>query len=175
MCTVAERLWVGLILDLKNLFVSEGAKIVIDRTVDMSDADYSGEYPLKKPVIAKGSISNKASVVTLILKIDYEYSAPCDRCFEPATQKHSITLDKILAASIEGEESDTIITVPDMKLDVDELIFSEVYLSLPTKHLCKETCKGVCATCGKNLNEGECNCNEKEIDPRLQKLAELLK
>lgn len=164
-----------MILDLKNLFVSEGAEIKIDHTLDMSDADFSGEYPLKKPVVAKGRIFNKASVVSLVLKIDFEFSAPCDRCGEPATRLHSITIDKILAASIEGDDSDTIITVPGMKLDVDELIFSEVYLSLPTKHLCKETCKGVCAMCGKNLNEGECNCNKKEIDPRLQKLAELLK
>lgn len=164
-----------MILDLKNLFATEGARIEVDHTIDMSDVDFSGEYPLKKPVLAKGRISNKASVVSLDLKIDFQYTAPCDRCYESATHSHSITIDKILAASIEGDDSDTIIIVPGMKLDVDELIYSEVILSLPTKHLCKETCKGICSMCGKNLNEGECDCNKKEIDPRLQKLADLLK
>ena len=164
-----------MILDLKNLFVTDGAKIDIDHSLDMSEVDFSGEHPLKVPVKAGGKIFNKASVVTLNLEIDFDYDAPCDRCYEQATHSHKLTIDKILAASIEGEDSDTIFVVPDMKFDVDDFIYQEVILSVPAKHLCKETCKGICSMCGKNLNEGECNCNKKEIDPRLQKLADLLK
>ena len=76
---------------------------------------------------------------------------------------------------IEGEDSDTILLVPGMKLDLDELVYSEVMMSLPMKHLCNAECKGICFKCGKNLNEGKCDCPEKEIDPRLQALADLLK
>ena len=32
----------------------------------------------------------------------------------------------------------------------------------------------ICPKCGKNLNEGKCGCPEKEIDPRLSALADLL-
>ena len=77
--------------------------------------------------------------------------------------------------SLVRQESDTIIEVPGMKLDVDELVYTEVVLSLPTKHLCKDTCKGLCDMCGKNLNEGDCDCVKTEIDPRLSALADLLK
>ena len=84
-------------------------------------------------------------------------------------------MNKSLAPSIEGEESDSILPVPDMKLDLDELVYSEVVVSVPMKHLCKEDCKGICEKCGKNLNEGECGCPKREIDPRLSVLADLLK
>ena len=104
-----------------------------------------------------------------------EYTAPCDRCGLITAAKHTVLVEKSLASSIEGEESDTILLVPDMKLDLDELIYTEVMLSLPMKHLCSENCKGICSKCGKNLNEGKCDCPEKEIDPRLAALAELLK
>ena len=40
--------------------------------------------------------------------------------------------------------------------------------------LCSEDCKGLCAVCGKNLNEGPCDCKP-EPDPRLAVLAQLLK
>ena len=163
-----------MILDLKSIFAESGKSLPIDCSIDMSDVDYSGLFPLKKPIIAKGSVFNKASVVTLNLQIDFEYDAPCDRCSKDTAKSHRVIIDKSLATSIEGEDSDTIITVPDMKLDVDELIFTEVILGLPTKHLCTETCKGICFKCGKDLNEGDCDCNKKEIDPRLAKLAELL-
>lgn len=165
-----------MILDLKSIFANEGKTLNIEHSIDMSDVEFSGSYPLVSPVKAKGSISNRAGVVLLKLDMEYEFSAPCDRCGTDTSRKHTLTLERVLATSIEGEESDTIITVPDMKFDVDELIFSEVYLSLPTKHLCSETCKGYCFKCGKNLNEGSCDCESggKEIDPRLSKLYDLL-
>ena len=142
--------------------------------MDLSQLEYLGEYPLKKPVSMKGKISNSASLVRLEAEISYEYEAPCDRCGLITAEGHTVKIEKSLASSIEGEESDTILLVPDMKLDLDELIYSEVIVSLPMKHLCKEDCKGICFKCGKNLNEGKCDCPEKELDPRLSALAELL-
>ena len=161
-------------LDLKKIFANEGATLPIEYEMDMSNTDYSGDFPLKQPVKISGLISNRASMVELQLRIDYIFSADCHRCGTFCENSHTLNLLKTLAVSVESEENDTIITVGDMQLDLDELVFSEVYMSLPTKHLCRENCKGICAKCGKNLNDGECGCVKKEIDPRLAKLAELL-
>ena len=164
-----------MIIDLKSIFVNENASKTIDYSLDLSDVEFSGVYPLKKPVKISGLVSNKASLVRLEAVISYEYDAPCDRCGTDTATKYSVKVDKSLAASIEGEESDTILLVPDMKLNLEEFLYSETIVSLPMKHLCKEDCKGICQKCGKNLNEGECNCPKKEIDPRLAALADLLK
>ena len=161
-------------LELKRIFATDNSSVQIDYELDLSTVDYAGGFPLKRPVLVKGSVSNKASVVLLLLEIKFEFTADCDRCGVETSKEYTVNLEKSLAVSIEGEQSDTIITVPEMKLDVDELVYSEVILSLPTKHLCKEDCKGICCKCGKNLNLGSCNCKTKEIDPRLAKLAELL-
>ena len=164
-----------MIIDLKSIFVNENASKTIDYSLDLSDVEFSGVYPLKKPVKISGTVSNKASLVRLEAVISYEYDAHFDRCGTDTTTKYSVKVDKSLAASIEGEESDTILLVPDMKLNLEEFLYSETIVSLPMKHLCKGDCKGICQKCGKNLNEGECNCPKKEIDPRLAALADLLK
>ena len=163
-----------MIIDLKRIFVNDNSSLPVDCSLDLSQLEYLGEYPLKKPVSMKGKISNSASLVRLEAEISYEYEAPCDRCGLITAEGHTVKIEKSLASSIEGEESDTILVVPDRKLDLDELIYTEVMLSLPMKHLCSENCKGICSKCGKNLNEGKCDCPEKEIDPRLAALAELL-
>ena len=62
---------------------------------------------------------------------------------------------------------------PDGKLDLSQLALEDVFLSLPSKLLCKEDCKGICPQCGKNLNEGPCGC-KKEVDPRLAALLDFL-
>ena len=160
-----------MILDLKKLFITENYTLPIDYSVDFSNVEYMGEYPLKKPIAVKGKVTNRAGLVTLTLSMVYVFSAPCDRC----EAEHEVTLEKSLAPEIAGEDNDEIILVEDLKLDLDELVYTEIIISLPMKHLCRVDCKGICSMCGKNLNEGECNCSTKQIDPRLQAPADLLK
>ncbi len=161
-------------LDLKRIFATDGAVLPIEYELDMSMVDRSGAFPLNKPVKVVGAVTNKADVVSICLEMSYEYCGACDRCGTDTSRVYRIPFERALAVSIEGEESDTIITVPDMKLDLEELIFTEVYVSLPTKFLCREDCKGLCCECGKNLNQGSCECSKEEIDPRFAKLKELL-
>ncbi len=148
-----DRGEVILTLDLKRIFANAGACSPISYELDMSDMEQSGVYPLKKPVLIRGSVSNKADVVELSLEISYLYESTCDRCGIDTAREYKFELNRALAESLEGEESDTILTVPDMKLDVDELVYGEVFLSLPTKFLCKEGCKGICTLCGKDLTK----------------------
>ena len=161
-------------LDLRRIFATDNSRLNTEGNLDMSDVDVAAGYPLKKSVRYSVAVSNIASVVTLKLDIVFEYSAPCDRCGNMTSKEHTVTIEKSLATSLERQESDTIIVVPDMQLEVDELVYTEVILNLPSKHLCKEECKGLCVNCGKNLNEGECDCPKSEPDPRFEKLRELL-
>ncbi len=163
-----------MIIDLKRIFVTDNFSLPIKYALDLSELDYMGEYPLKKPVVIEGTVSNKASIVRLEADVSFEYDAPCDRCGTRTAKRHTFKVSKSLATAIEAEESDTIITVPDMKLNLDEFLYGETVTNLPMKHLCDDSCKGICQKCGKNLNEGDCGCDKREIDPRLAALAELL-
>ena len=39
--------------------------------------------------------------------------------------------------------------------------------------LCKPDCAGLCSNCGANLNEGPCNCDKEDVDPRFAALRSL--
>jgi Predicted metal-binding, possibly nucleic acid-binding protein len=55
-------------------------------------------------------------------------------------------------------------------IDVDPLVREQVLLALPMHAACGEDCKGLCGTCGQNLNEGQCGCAQTQVDPRLAAL-----
>ena len=57
--------------------------------------------------------------------------------------------------------------------DLEDIVRTVFVLNLDSKLLCKEDCKGLCPQCGKNLNDGPCNCR-KELDPRFAALKQLL-
>lgn len=57
-------------------------------------------------------------------------------------------------------------------IDLDPLVREQVLLALPMHAVCSEDCKGLCGTCGQNLNEGQCGCAQTQVDPRLAALKD---
>lgn len=58
-------------------------------------------------------------------------------------------------------------------LDLNEVIRQYTVLNTPMKQLCQPDCSGICPSCGKNLNTGECECAQRRYDKRWEKLANL--
>jgi len=59
-------------------------------------------------------------------------------------------------------------------LDLTEAVRQYALLAIPMKPLCREDCAGFCAGCGRNLNEGSCDCRVGVQDPRWAALSKLV-
>ena len=62
----------------------------------------------------------------------------------------------------------------DHILDLTEAVSQYAALSVPMKPVCRPDCKGICSTCGANLNESSCECDMVVRDPRWGELLDLL-
>ena len=51
-------------------------------------------------------------------------------------------------------------------IDLAPALREQILLAAPPSPLCDEACKGLCPTCGKDLNAGDCGCEKTAIDPR---------
>ena len=58
-------------------------------------------------------------------------------------------------------------------IDLDPLVREQVLLALPMHAVCREDCRGLCGSCGQNLNERQCDCATERVDPRLAKLKDI--
>ena len=108
-----------------------------------------------------------------------DYVAQCARCLSPVTGEFTLDLEKTVAprdllGDLDESKLDEFAIIEDGFLDMDEQLFEQLEMEFPLRFLCKEDCKGLCQRCGKNLNEGDCSCNKREIDPRLAPLQKLL-
>jgi len=82
------------------------------------------------------------------------------------------------------------LTVFDLPLHVSQFVFHEelhgedfvdltanvredILLELPQRALCEQDCKGLCPSCGKNLNEGHCRCEPSQVELRWHALDQL--
>ena len=102
----------------------------------------------------------------------------CDRCLtefqKPVAEKFEI-LFHIGTRDFETDEEDVVMLSPEEnEIELDRFIEEQLVLAVPIKALCREDCKGLCPVCGVNLNVQSCNCPKETLDPRWQKLKELL-
>ncbi|WP_243359681.1 YceD family protein [Fundidesulfovibrio terrae] len=104
-------------------------------------------------------------------------SAPCDRCTREVRVDVDQSFDLFEEEPIPGEESlePTLLRRRGrvLELDVGGLLWEEFVLALPVKPLCSEDCKGLCPSCGQDLNAGPCKCGGAELDPRMAALRGL--
>ncbi|WP_341458640.1 DUF177 domain-containing protein [Clostridium tetanomorphum] len=96
----------------------------------------------------------------------------CSRCLEKFSKDIEIEVNEKFSSDNANKDDDYIFIDSDA-IDITEIIENNITLSLPIRRLCKEECKGLCQTCGTNLNHSRCNCKNEDIDPRLAKLKEL--
>ena len=86
----------------------------------------------------------------------------CDRCLEPTTFEVSGEIEEYYLFE-EPEDPDAYedgfeLIGPDRVIDLGDAISDAVVMDTPFVVLCSEDCKGLCPTCGANLNESDCGC-----------------
>ena len=104
---------------------------------------------------------------------------PCDRCLEPVKVPFELQFTKnVDLQETDDEQVDELDEknyIDGYNLDVDKLLYNEILIGWPMKILCSEDCKGICNTCGQNLNKGTCNCEDTSLDPRMSVIRDVFK
>ena len=160
-------------LDLRSIIHIPGAQQDFSYELDLSEVRLFGEKPFSRPVQISGTVRNMAGALELSGTARTVLDTQCSRCLKPLTLPQEVPVETLLAEELEDEENDEIILLENGTVDLDEIFSTACILAMDGKHLCSEDCKGLCPTCGKDLNEGPCSCG-KELDPRLAVLAKLL-
>jgi len=137
---------------------------------------------LIEPAAVAGKIRLAGNEVFVNGHIDTRAQVECDRCLLPVEFPVStdFQLEYVSGSDYESSqaaeltEAELSVSVFDGEtIDVDEIVKEQILLTVPTRLLCREDCKGICPECGTDRNTGECNCVTKDIDPRWAALKNL--
>lgn len=105
----------------------------------------------------------------------------CGRCLLEESREFTGRLDiycEKKEGDLEDEDRDALeegglVYHDGLELNLFEEIRQSVVLDIPWNPLCRSDCRGLCPRCGKNLNEGRCDCAQ-EDDSRWAPLKNLL-
>lgn len=84
------------------------------------------------------------------------------------------TVDIHSGANLPPSEDSGSFTIDERhNIDLSEALRQYSLLAVPMKALCDDDCAGLCPKCGKDLNQGKCDCPAEDADPRWAKLSGL--
>jgi uncharacterized protein len=98
----------------------------------------------------------------------------CARCLRGF--EGDLTLDLLELFVLPGQErpkDEDAYSISGKEIRLEPMLRDAVTLALPLNPLCREDCAGLCAQCGRDLNDGACDCRTDDVDPRWADLASI--
>lgn len=164
-----------MLLDLRNLIVGAESAVPFETSLDLHTMRFGSCCPVTEPVLAKGSVRSTAGVLELSGTVSTTLHGVCDRCATAFARPVEYSIEAVLVTSLETDdfENPWVFELVDGRADLDDIMTTAFVLNMDQKLLCREDCKGLCFRCGRNLNDGPCDCKS-EPDPRFAALQQLL-
>ena len=144
-------------MNLHELLLNPGSRLPFRCELSTDRLDFPAVLSYTAAPVGESFIVNNAGALTLRGTLSAAMRCVCDP----------------LASELQDEENPDYFLLEGDELDLEELLETVFILNMDTRFLCRADCKGLCSRCGKNLNEGPCDCRT-ESDPRLAVLEQLL-
>jgi uncharacterized protein len=133
------------------------------------------------PLEAKGEAELMVALMEIRVRghLKTRMEVACDRCLEPAEVAIDSVFDLLYRPSScmperevmqVGRAEAEIGFYEGAGLELADVLREQILLTLPMQRLCREDCKGICPSCGRNRNTADCGCHEAAADSRWQAL-----
>jgi len=154
------------------------------RRYELDDATFAIDEMLRmEPVKGRVRLTRTPKGVLADVKAHGNVETECSRCLTQYNQPLELefseefyqTVNVTTGARLPMPDDDDVFLIDEThKLDLGDAMRQYALLTLPPAPRCREDCKGLCAICGKNLNDETCDCVPEQGDERLAVLNKLL-
>lgn len=166
-------------IDLTKLLSCEGRKESHD--VLYNPETYKskmGDFPLDKAATLHFDLEHlKNRLLRVNVKGLVSLQIPCGRCLQPVKVDFPIEVSEEIDLKLSlDERQDAEYSgsyIDGQVLDTNQCVDNEILIQWPLRVLCKDDCKGICSHCGCNRNLSECDCDTKELDPRMAAIKDI--
>jgi len=139
------------------------------------------ELRLIEPVRIAGQIRRKSGELEISGELHTNAALPCARCLKEVELPIDVQFAERFVAGVswrneeqhELSREDLDLGLAGEAIELNDLVKEEILLAVPGHVLCSESCKGICPACGVDKNSSDCNCENRQVDARWEKLKDL--
>ncbi len=169
------------------MIVSFGEIPESDLEMELENAAWfpAKEFNPKGPAHASVTLSRRDNRVLIKGTIKTKIKFECDRClnsyyynlgsnFEFCIEYRSNEEISDFSKDYSCLESEMDVVYHDkFEIDLVSILRQQLYLAIPEKKVCAESCLGLCNNCGKNLKDNKCTCSGVDKSSPFSVLANL--
>jgi len=147
----------------------------IEEDLSWLEPEVRGVSPLRGTLSLLKTVQRILCTGVLKCKVEMD----CVRCLESFVVEVEVPIEEEFGLGGDGSADlrldDPALLIDEQNiLDISEVVRQNLLLALPTRPLCRPDCRGLCPTCGENLNLGACTCSLEGGDPRWASLRSLV-
>lgn len=158
------------IADLKDKALHMEAEEPVNDYPDLLAMTGTGECEFLSPLRLDFTVAREFDHIRASGKVETAVRVSCARCLtefdieisssftifytksaEPLDEEVELAAEDLISKSYQGEE-----------IDFSTEVAEQVIMEIPFKPLCRDDCKGLCSSCGANLNDTACGCATSE-------------
>lgn len=184
---MAQNPWLVPITTLKR---SPGTRRAESRSGRVGELAVAGSVVRGDEVVAAEAILDAVvGGIEVSADVTAAWTGECRRCLKPVEGRLTVHVRELYRnhdhhdhdahrphrdhqVHPDEEDEDTYPLRGEM-LDLQPLVRDALMLELPLAPLCSDDCRGLCPTCGADLNESSCDCGVTPSDPRWSALEAL--
>ena len=147
-----------MVLDIEKALENAGAIFHADLSEEISSENLPTDCEFADAV--KLSVDYTITDDGLLIwgKLAASIKASCARCLNEIIYPVEAELSEVYKEH--SADEDDAYPFEGEQVVLDKMVTDQILLKLPVRFLCSEDCKGLCPICGKNLNDGDCNCDQ---------------
>lgn len=169
----------SLVINVSELLTTTGASREVDEDLAVERVEVgSSVFPALAPAHVRVTLTNTGAGIVAHGSITLRVEAQCARCVREFETELAGEVEAFYVRA-EGRSADdleigTELIGPADEIDLAEACVSALVLEAPFAPLHTPECRGLCASCGADLNEGLCGCEHgPRPDSPFAKLREL--
>jgi uncharacterized protein len=153
------------------------------QSIVMSGLLIADDLELAGPVAGEVRLSRTRRSILVRAHVDASIKEHCSRCLRPTVTPVSVDIDEEALPSVDidtglpldtSAEPEALRLDDHHQLDLEPSIRDAISLAEPIAPLCRPDCRGLCPTCGADLNVDALHLHTADdVDPRLAALRAL--
>ena len=131
--------------------------------------DLGADGPSEVRIAGSLRVDNLESRCVVRGAVEVAGKAICGRCLKEFELTFDVPVEFMVLRGRGQEDEDAaslVLHQRDGVLDLAETLREAAVLAMPQTRVCSQECRGLCVHCGADLNEGDCDCEDDDVDPR---------
>jgi len=104
-------------------------------------------------------------------RVSTVHRGECRRCLRPVVERVESRVHELYQETLTDPDA---FPIDNDQIDLVSVVRETLLIDLPEAPLCRDECRGLCASCGTDLNDGACGCVQENVDPRWAALDGIL-